>query len=207
MPECQDFDINLLFSSYFLIQLSMLPILKYPNPILENVSVEVNLPLASNDLELIRQMFATVKDIGVGLAAPQVGVNKRFFIVHLSGDKNLTKESRSNPDFVVINPNITFKSQVQTDLIEGCLSFPEEFYRIIRPSNILIEFTTISNTLQFVKGEEPIYKKAKLKATNWLARILQHEFDHLEGKIYTKMGGKKLTKRELELEDGDDIID
>lgn len=185
----------------------MLRIVKYPNLILEQVSLPVELPLSNNNQDLIRNMFELVKDIGVGLAAPQVGQSKQLFIVHLSGDKNLSRESSNNPDFVVINPKITFYSNLESQMIEGCLSFPDQYYKIWRPSNILIEFYTIANTKKFLEGAEPILKKTKLKASKWLSRILQHEYDHLQGKVYIKMGGKKLSKKELDTENGQDIID
>lgn len=182
-------------------------ILTYPNPILEQKSQPVALPLSKGDQDIIREMWKLVQGIGVGLAAPQVGVNKQIFIVHLSEDKDLMKGLKER-DFVVINPRITFYSKAQVEMVEGCLSFPEEYWRIVRPANIQIEFDSISNFYDFVKkGREPKYiKRKKLLAKDWLSRILQHEFDHLLGDIFIKKGGQKLSKEELEgLED--EVVD
>jgi peptide deformylase len=182
----------------------MLKILTYPNNILETPATPVNFPLNSEDQTLIREMWETVQGIGVGLAAPQVGVSKQILIVHMSEDDDLKRETKE-PDFVAINPKIVFESQIQSYMVEGCLSFPEEYWRIKRSSNIEVEFETIGNFKEFIeKGAEPTYKKKRIKAKGWLSRILQHEIDHLNGKIFTKMGGRKLSKRELE---GETVVD
>lgn len=183
----------------------MLKILTHPNPLLEQKALLVKTPLSTEDKNLIKEMYKVVKGIGVGLAAPQVGVLKQLFIVHLSEEKVLMKEAGSLPDFVVINPKISFYSNMESEMIEGCLSFPDDYYRIWRPSNIIIEYTTISNLNNFLSGKyEPVLIRKKLKAKNWLSRILQHEYDHLNGKVFIKMGGEKLDPKELHDEE---IID
>lgn len=183
----------------------MLKILTYPNSLLEQKASLVKIPLGPEDKSLIKEMYKVVKGIGVGLAAPQVGILKKLFIVHLSEEKELIKESNGQPDFVVINPKITFYSNMESEMIEGCLSFPDEYYKIWRPSSITIEFITIGNLSNFLSGKyEPVLVKKKLNAKNWLSRILQHEHDHLNGKVFIKMGGVKLDSKELHDED---IID
>jgi peptide deformylase len=181
-------------------------ILTYPNPILTNKSSEVDLPLSKEDEKVVRKMFEIVKGIGVGLAAPQIGINKRYFIVHLSEDESLTKLKKNSPDFVVINPKILFQSEVESQMIEGCLSFPEEYWKIWRSSNVQVEFTTISNQNDFIDGKDPKYKKEKFMAKDWLARIFLHEYDHLDGKLFIKRGGIKIKKEDLD-DENSEIID
>lgn len=172
-------------------------IITYPNPILEKPSDEVSIPLLKEDVELIVKMWETVVDKGIGLAAPQVGVNKKICIIHL--DPELASNKDKKLDFVMINPKILFYSQLKNQVIEGCLSFPDEYWEIQRPSNIIVEYQTITNFLELIQNPEikPILKTQKLKAKDWMARVIQHEVDHLNGKIFIKLNGKKLTKKDL----------
>ena len=85
-------------------------ILTYPSPILTQEASPVKLPLSPIDLELVKNMWQTVQGIGVGLAAPQVGISSQLFIVRLSQDRELAKKLKES-DFIVINPKITFYSQ------------------------------------------------------------------------------------------------
>lgn len=168
-------------------------IYQYPDPILSQISKPVNIPLNTGELDLIREMWQSVQKIGVGLAAPQVGVSKQIFIIHLSEDPDLAKTVKS-PDMVIINPKIVFNSEVLTEMVEGCLSFPDEYWKIIRPANVNMEFDTIVNFVDFLKNPKvkPIFSKKIIHAKGWLARIVQHEIDHLTGKLFIKMGGEKL---------------
>ena len=178
-------------------QTNQMKIITYPNPILEKPSDEVSIPLLKEDVELIVKMWETVVDKGIGLAAPQVGVNKKICIIHL--DPELASNKDKKLDFVMINPKILFYSQLKNQMIEGCLSFPDEYWEIQRPSNIIVEYQTITNFLELIQNPEikPILKTQKLKAKDWMARVIQHEVDHLNGKIFIKLNGKKLTKKDL----------
>jgi peptide deformylase len=182
-------------------------ILTYPSPILTQVASPVKLPLSTSDLDLVKNMWTTVQGIGVGLAAPQVGASLQMFIVRLSQDREIAKKIKE-ADFIVINPRITFYGQNKVMMIEGCLSFPDEYWDIMRPETIQLEYDTIKNLKEVItKDAKPIYQKAKkLLAKGWLSRVIQHEYDHLLGKVFIKAGGKKLTKKELaNLEDA--IVD
>lgn len=157
-------------------------IITWPNPILEAANNEITFPLSDEDKKLISQMWKKVNHLGVGLAAPQVGVNKKITIINMSefGDfEELTKEEKKIKDFVMINPKIIATSDIKNEMIEGCLSFPEEYYYIKRPANVAVEYYDENG------------KKVIIKAKNWLARVLQHEIDHLEGVVFIKKGGKK----------------
>ncbi len=167
----------------------MLPIVTYPNPILESKAQEVIFPLNQESKTLIKNMWATVKGIGVGLAAPQVGVSKQICLIHL---KEVEKGKQAK-DILMINPKITFFSELEAQMVEGCLSFPGEFWKIWRPANIIVEY-------QNEQG-----KKQKLRASGWISRVIQHEIDHLNGEIFIKRGGEKIEEKELQ--DENEIID
>ena len=167
-------------------------ILTYPNPILDQVAAKVNLPLSLENQNLIRQMHKFVQKKGVGLAAPQIGESFQMCIINLSDDQSLAKKYKT-PDFVMINPQIIFESQVKSLMVEGCLSFPGEYWKIWRSANITASFDTIYNWQEFLNGATPIMKKQKnLVAKEWLARVILHEVDHLAGKLFINMNGEKL---------------
>ena len=170
----------------------MLDIITYPNPVLDQVARDVELPLNKETEVLIREMYKTVEGKGVGLAAPQVGVSLHLCIIKL--DPDMVKKKFKDLEFVMLNPKVTFFSQVESNMVEGCLSFPNQFYQIWRPSNISVEFSTIKNFRDFVENKtvKPILVKKTLNASDWLSRVIQHEVDHLNGKLFINLGGKKI---------------
>lgn len=182
----------------------MLKIITYPNPILDKSSEKVKIPLTPQTQDLIRQMYDTVEGIGVGLAAPQVGLNLQICIIRLDPDMAFKKDK--DLEFVIINPEITFYSAVKNQMIEGCLSFPKQYYDILRPANIIVKFETIANFKEFVKNPnvQPKIKTQTLKVGGWMSRVIQHEVDHLSGKLFINLGGKKLKTDKL---DGRQVID
>jgi peptide deformylase len=182
----------------------MFSIVIYPNPILEKVAQKVAIPIDIETQDLIKKMHKKVEGIGVGLAAPQVGESLQLCIIRLDKDMALKKDKEL--DFVMINPIITFYSELESQMIEGCLSFPKQYYQIDRPANIIVEYDTITNYLEFISknGTKPIVKKKRLKASGWLARVIQHEVDHLAGKLFINKGGKKIDEDKI---DGSQIID
>ena len=160
----------------------MLSIVTYPNPVLEREAATVSFPLSDADKQLIKDMWTTVKDQGVGLAAPQVGVSKQICIIHLAD----SEKGRQAKDIVMINPQLLFQSETENLMVEGCLSFPGEYYKIWRPANIVV-------TYQDEQG-----RSRKLRAGEWLSRVIQHEVDHLNGRIFTTLGGEKIEESELD---------
>jgi len=165
----------------------MLEIVKYPNPILIQPNDAVTFPLASEVKDLIKQMWETVQGMGIGLAAPQVGANKRICIIHMAKEGKAKKISYKNKeqDFVMINPEIVFLSQTEALMTEGCLSFPGDYYEIWRPQGIKVRYFD---------------EKGKLKektASGLLARVIQHEVDHLNGNLFINLGGKKIKEDDL----------
>ncbi len=128
-------------------------------------------------VRLVDDMFATMYDApGLGLAAPQVGVQKRFFVYDHQGDKG-----------VLINPAIT-ESEGEWDYSEGCLSVPGIYFDITRPKKILITGLDID-------GNE-----VEIEADELGARLFQHELDHLEGTLLVEHLNdmqRKAAKKEL----------
>jgi peptide deformylase len=124
-----------------------------------------NTPVAAIDTELketIKEMRRLMNlENGVGLAAPQVGINQRFFIVELD-----------NKYYIFINPKILQYSKELIDMEEGCLSVPDQAGVVTRPEEIIIE------------AEGTNEKKFKLKAKGILARVIEHENDHLDGILF-----------------------
>ncbi|NJK71704.1 MAG: peptide deformylase [Thermales bacterium] len=166
----------------------MLKICTYPDSILTTPAKDVQFPLDSDTSQLINDMWEVVKANGVGLAAPQVGVSKKICIVNLSS----TEKGKEAKDILLINPRITFSSQIQHEMVEGCLSFPKEYYKIIRPANITVEYQDQNN------------RSKKLNASKWLSRVIQHEIDHLNGQIFINKGGLKIDPNQVNT---NDIVD
>lgn len=112
---------------------------------------------------LIDDMIETMhKYNGVGLAAVQVGVLKRVIVIDLYDD---------NGPIVLINPVIT-KTKGEQEVEEGCLSFPNEFAKVIRPAEL---------TAEYIDREG---KRMKVKAKELLAQAISHEVDHLNGELF-----------------------
>lgn len=120
---------------------------------------------------------------GVGLSANQVGLDRRLAVVRLNPD-----EQNSAPHLLtIVNPQIISQSGDRTEEYEGCLSIPNQYGPLLRSQTVTVRF-------QDLKGE-----KLTVKATGFLARIFQHEIDHLDGKLITeRSAGPFLTETELE---------
>lgn len=117
--------------------------------------------------KLAKQMLQTMySEDGIGLAAPQVGIHKQLIVVDCEPD-NSTK-----PPYILINPTITKASQNTCVIQEGCLSIPKVFLDVTRPEVIEVSFKDENGRPQ------------KLKADGLLARVIQHEIDHLNGVMF-----------------------
>ena len=144
-----------------------LRILKYPHPLLRAPNDDVekfDYWLKKLTKDMFKVMYASR---GVGLAAPQVGINKRLMVVNWEGDPG-----KSKCELVLCNPSIVEASSVMEVEEEGCLSFPGFTADVARSDKIVVEFTT-------VKG-----KSKRLELSGWEARVFQHEYDHLDGVLY-----------------------
>ena len=121
--------------------------------------------------DLVRDMKETMLSLnGIGLAAPQVGVNLRVIVI-----QTVVIGKLSSPVQEMINPVITSYSSEDVEIEEGCLSIPGEYLRIKRPHRIHVKFQDLSGK----------YKKWNLKGLE--ARVVQHELDHLNGILMTDL--------------------
>lgn len=128
----------------------------------------------------INDMFETMKLAhGMGLAANQVGINKSIFIVDLSMVEGYEKEK----PIVFINPKILNFSEETCIMEEGCLSIPDIRVNVERPEKVLVEF------------HDANFEKKQIKADDLLSRVIQHEFDHLNGVYMTDRVNDELKKR------------
>lgn len=147
-----------------------LRVLKYPHPSLraENTIISEEELKSGSISKLAKEMFLVMYAAeGVGLAAPQVGVNKRLMVYNESGDRKKWLD-----EVVMVNPVITEFSEGVDVETEGCLSFPDMNGEVERSKWIKVEAINL-------KG-----KKIKKKFKGWEARIFQHEYDHLDGVVY-----------------------
>ena len=149
----------------------ILPIYTYGQPVLreEAKAVETGYPQIKT---LVDNMFETMNRAdGVGLAAPQVGISIRLFVIDADGIAKTYPECK---DFkrVMINPVITGRSDETVALEEGCLSFPGIHEKVMRPVGIQVEYMDEN----FEKHDEHL--------KGFVARIVQHEIDHLNGQVF-----------------------
>jgi peptide deformylase len=153
------------------LKMTVLPITIWGEPVLHRRASEVE--AFDDELRtLIADMFETNDAAnGVGLAAPQVGVGKRIFVYKYANDDG------APPTGVVVNPVLTL-SKVSgavpdpDEEEEGCLSFPSGQYPLKRAEWARVE------------GFDGFGQPVKFEATGWFARVIQHEYDHLDGKLY-----------------------
>jgi len=152
----------------------LLPIIRPDNPTLRKKAVKVT-NFGSDMQTLIDNMVDTmITAPGVGLAAPQVDVSQRLIVVRLSDDEESQKEHGENAGklFVVANPKIIKASKDMVEGVEACLSIPGWFGSVMRHEEIVIT------------GQDRYGKDIRIKAKDWLARVFQHEIDHLDGRLY-----------------------
>ncbi|MBX3049702.1 MAG: peptide deformylase [Anaerolineales bacterium] len=150
----------------------LLPIVKYPNDILRRKAQDVTV-FDDNLQQLIDDMFETMRNApGVGLAAPQVNVPLRLTVIEYGEQEEDSDEPIKLQQYVLINPEITRFSPETEVAAEGCLSMPGLVGDVERSLSVT------------VKAQNRRGQPVKLKAEGWLARIFQHEIDHLNGVMY-----------------------
>jgi peptide deformylase len=131
-------------------------------------------PISPEYIKIAAEMLETLRQgKGVGLAGPQIGLMKRIFVVHVDGDIPR----------VFINPSIIGTSQETVKYEEGCLSIPGVWADVVRPQAVRVQAWN-------EKG-----RPFTLEAAGILARVIQHEYDHLEGTLFIdRLPGPKRTK-------------
>ena len=165
--------------------MALLPILEFPDPRLRTKAVPVEAGNVTTPAfqRLLADMFETMYDApGIGLAASQVDVHQRFMVIDISEEKNQPQ--------VFINPELSDKAGEQV-YQEGCLSVPGIFADVTRADEITVRFLDRQGQPQ------------ELRADGLLAVCIQHEMDHLDGKLFVdylsplkrEMVRKKLAKQ------------
>lgn len=166
-------------------------IVKVPNPVLKQKAQEVQ--NINQDIKTqINKMIASMhKDKGIGLAANQVGILNRIFVMDLpegcwrfgqeidgiltieAGYKNDESEEdiKHNP-FAMINPKIVWRAEQRSVYEEGCLSIPQQYADVIRPSSVRVEYLDINGDMQ-----EGLFE-------GLAGHCVQHEIDHLDGVLF-----------------------
>lgn len=159
--------------------MSVLPITVFGDKILRKKVAAVT-QIDDKTIELIKFMFDTMHNAnGIGLAANQIGVNKSIFVVDLSPVENYEKYK----PITMINPKIVVRSDETVAIEEGCLSIPDIRAEVIRPKEITIKYQDID------------LNERQIDADDLYARVIQHEYDHLKGILFTDLVSDEIKKR------------
>ena len=167
-------------------------ILTEPNKILRKISLPVK-KVGKEEQLLMDDMLDTMYDAkGIGLAAIQIGIPKRIIVMDISKDNE-----KSNPMYFV-NPIIKNKNLSLSKYLEGCLSLPDQFAEVDRPSTCHVEYLDYHGS------------KKILKADGLLATCIQHEMDHLEGILFidhlSKLKKSMIIKKLSKLKNKEDRV-
>jgi peptide deformylase len=180
----------------------VLPIYLYGHDALrqETEPVEEN----SDELQaLIDNMIETMRNAaGIGLAAPQVGRSERLFVIDvtpMAAEMEEDGEPVPSQPMVLINPEIVEEGDTAVDMEEGCLSIPEVREVVSRPERVRMRY------------RDRDFERQEIEAGSILARVLQHELDHLDGVLFTDYLSsfrKRLLRRSLrQMTEGDVTAD
>lgn len=151
--------------------MSILKLYEYPHPILHQKAEKV-LKVDDELRKFLDDMLETMyADKGVGLAAPQVGVSKRVIVIDAEQHDDDGHYKPGNP-MHLINPEIVYKSEEMILFCEGCLSVPGQSADVERHQYIKVRYLDYDG------------KACELEAEDYLAVVLQHEIDHLDGILY-----------------------
>lgn len=159
--------------------MSILPITVCGDKILRKKATKV-IEIDEKIVGIIADMFETMRNAnGIGLAANQIGVNRQIFVVDISPVEGYEKYK----PLALINPKIISKSDETSSFEEGCLSIPDLRADIIRPKGIFIQYFDTN------------MKEHTIEADDLLARVMQHEFDHLQGILFIDYLDEESQKR------------
>lgn len=164
------------------------------SPILRKKGVRVT-DFGDEFQTLVDDMIETMLDApGVGLAAPQIAISQRLIVVRLPDDEESREEygDEAGKLYVIANPEIIKKSRETVEGVEACLSIPGYFGRVERSVSVT------------VKGQDRHGNPLRIKARDWLARVFQHEIDHLDGVLFIDLTSDiwrdKNAENEVEIE-------
>jgi peptide deformylase len=146
--------------------MAVLPVITAPDPRLKLIAK----PVAAVDATVRRLMDDLVEtmygSIGIGLAAPQVGIAQRVIVV------DVAREGEKPNPIRIANPEILWRSDETTVANEGCLSLPEHYAEVTRPADIRLRYLDHENEIR------------EIEASGLLATCIQHEIDHLDGVLF-----------------------
>lgn len=153
--------------------MALLDIVTFPDPFLRLKAKPVK--KFDKDFQvLIEDMFETMlNEPGVGLAAPQIGQSIQLVVIEYAEEsENEEAQKRKPKRYVLVNPEIVKQSEETVEGMEGCLSVPGLVGNVERHESVTVKALNRSG------------KPQKIKAKGWMARIIQHEVDHLNGILY-----------------------
>ena len=158
-------------------------IVKTPDPVLRRKAHKIT--TFEKELQvLIDDMIETMREApGVGLAAPQIGVSERLVVIEYGDDED---ENVPKKLYVLINPEIIEASEEKVEGIEACLSVPQLVGEVERHERLVVKSMNRHGT--------PV----KIKVGGWMARIFQHEIDHLDGVLFTDRASRIWRPKESE---------
>lgn len=164
--------------------MSRLEIVLHPHPALRWKSKEIS-KIDADLRTMVEQMFELMYEArGIGLAANQVGLPYRLFVINPTGDKE-----EKDQEFVFINPQITKKNGSETDE-EGCLSLPEIYGPVTRATKIVVDAFDLDG------------RQFELELEDLPARVVQHEYDHVDGVMFTdRVAASSLKKMQPLIDD------
>ena len=170
----------------------MKKILFVPNPILRQKSEPLK-RITNIDIDISKNMIdIMLKAPGVGLAANQIGILKQIVTIHIADEKKNNEKI-----YAIFNPKIISYSKKSIIMEEGCLSLPKQYADVERSEEITLEYTDSKN------------QRKKEKKYGFEARVLQHEIDHLNGKLFvdylSSLKRNMLIKRVIKLKKIGDI--
>lgn len=175
--------------------MTQLDIIRPDNPILRKKAKRVT-NFDKKLQTLIDNMVETMIEApGVGLAAPQVAISQRLLVARLQDDEKSKEEfgDLAGKLFVLINPEIVKSSKETVEGVEGCLSIPGYLGTVDRFEKITIDSLDRNGKAQ------------RIKAEGWLARVFQHEIDHLDGRLYIDIA-KDVWEVNPEDEDDENVV-
>ena len=161
--------------------MAILEILRSPDPRLKKVAKPIE-KIDDTIKKLSKDMLETMyKNNGIGLAATQIGVEKRIVVM------DVTQGENKNEPLILINPQVIRQSDELKLYNEGCLSFPTQYAEVERPDKITAEYLDLQG------------KKQQIEADGLLSVCIQHEIDHLNGKVFvdylSRLKREKILKR------------
>lgn len=177
--------------------MTVLDIIQPDNPLLRRKARRVT-SFDRRFQKLVDDMIETMREAkGIGLAAPQVAVSQRVFVARLPDDSEEAREEfgeQAGVLYVIANPKLVRVSKEMEEGVEGCLSIPGYIGDVERPVAVTI------------KGQDRHGKALRVRAEGWLARVFQHEFDHLNGILFIDLATdvRPIEDEEDETDEGDE---